>query len=74
MISIKEKLIQKIESVEDETVLQELYKLLTKGNKDIIQLDENDITLVNEAREEYKNGYTSSHKELKNEFLTWKKK
>ena len=74
MLSIKEKLIQEIESSENHSLLETLYNIITKDDKDVVELDAADVALVKEAQEEYKKGETIAHKELKKEFLEWKKK
>jgi phosphoenolpyruvate-protein kinase (PTS system EI component) len=66
MATVKERILRDIESIDDETVLEEVYRVLQelKGAQKLIQLNEEQIQKVEEAREDYRQGRYSDTKSV----------
>jgi hypothetical protein len=66
MSSIKEKILKKIEGIDDETLLLEVHTLLNniQDTRQVLQLNPEQRSGVQEAREDYKAGRHKSTDEL----------
>jgi predicted transcriptional regulator len=72
-IKLKEKLIKEIQSIEDENILNEVYRLLEieSAELDVYKLDEEQVSAVNEAREQISNGQFLTHEQAKKKIEEW---
>ena len=75
MTRLQEILIKKISSTKDEKILQEINRLLeTSFDEDIYKLNDEQITAVNEAQEQIKNGEFLTNEEANKQAKEWLKK
>jgi predicted transcriptional regulator len=72
-VKLKEKLIKEIQNIEDENLLNEVYRLLEieATELDVYKLDEEQISAVNEAREQISNGQFFTHEQAKKKIEEW---
>jgi len=58
---LKDKLIKEIKNIEEENILNEVYRLLKmeSGELDVYTLNVEQISVINEARDQTKNGRPS---------------
>lgn len=73
---IKKQVIEGIKKTENNDLLEEVLRLLRLENQDleIYKLNEDQISAVNEAREQIKNGQTKTNEEANDEIDKWLKK
>ena len=66
MLTIKEKILKKIESIHDEGLLREVHTLLNdiQSTRQIFQLNDEQKINIQEAREDYKAGRHKSTDQL----------
>lgn len=71
--TFKEQLISKIQNIEDVTILKEVYRLLEIESEDLKSsiLTDEQISIVNEAREQISNGQFLTHEEAHNKINQW---
>jgi len=71
--TFKEQLISKIQNIEDVTILKEVYRLLEIESEDLESyiLTDEQISIVNEAREQIRNGQFLTHEEAHNKINQW---
>jgi hypothetical protein len=69
MLSIKEKIIEQIQGIEDESLLAEVYKLFQdiQNTNSTIHLNDEQKSRIEEARADYLNGKYTSTDDLFNE-------
>lgn len=72
-IELKQQLIDKIESIENDTILEEVYRILDIGNDnfDIYQLSEEENNAIEEGQKDIQSGKVTSHEDAKNEIEQW---
>lgn len=70
---LKERLIKEIQNIESEDVLNEVYRLLDLESEDLesYKLSQEQISVVNEAREQVKKGQFLTHEEAQNKINQW---
>lgn len=70
---LKETLISKIHAIEDENVLKEVYRLLEISSEDLesYPLTDDQISIVNEAKEQINNGQFLTHEEAQIKINQW---
>jgi len=69
---LKNKIISKINSIEDEDILNTVYEIIDNAtNEKIYHLSPEQINVINEAREEYKRGEYSSNEDVNDEIEKW---
>lgn len=73
---IKKRVIEGIKKTENNDLLEEVLRLLNLENEDleIYKLNQEQISAVNEAREQIKNGQTMTNDEVNDEIEKWLKK
>ncbi len=73
---IKKRVIEGIKRTENNDLLEEVLRLLHLENEDleIYKLNQEQISAVNEAREQIKNGQTMTNDEVNDEIEKWLKK
>ena len=64
-------LLNKINTVQDKTILEQLYAVIYNNKTDHYQLTEDELKMVNEGMEQYQSGEIISHEEVKNESKKW---
>lgn len=72
-IALKKYLISRINLIDDDTVLDEIKKILDTTEK-VYELSPYQINLVNEAREDIKNGNFITQEEMNLKVATWAKR
>jgi hypothetical protein len=72
-IALKKYLVEKINLLEDDVVLKQLKKVVQKNEK-VYELSEFQINLVNEAREDIKNGNFISKEDMDKKVEAWAKR
>ncbi|MFN6946870.1 MAG: hypothetical protein ACK4ND_18130 [Cytophagaceae bacterium] len=72
-VKLKEKLIKEIQNIEDENILNEVYRLLKieSAEIDVYKLNEEQISAVNEAREQISNSQFFTHEQAKKKIEEW---
>ncbi len=72
-IEFKKSLIDKINSIEDKNLLQDIYRLINIeiDNLEIYQLNEEQLNIINEAQEQIKKGIYLTQKEANKEIEEW---
>lgn len=75
-VELKQKLISKIEQTEDNTLLEEMLRLLNIETTDLnlIELSEKQKEAIDEAREQIKNGQYLTDEQANQEVDEWLKK
>jgi len=72
---LKKKLIAKINSTEDNVILENLISLFDlQKDEDVYILNEEQNAAIEEAREQYRNGQFSTHEEVQRDIKKWLKK
>lgn len=71
MISIKEKLIERIKANKDEALLEEIYNLLENEEKECVQFSEEQKNIINESKEAYQKGKVISDEEVQKKVNKW---
>jgi hypothetical protein len=71
--TLKEKLISKIQNIDDENILKEIYHLLEieSENLESYTLTDEQISSVNEAKEQISKGYFLTHEEAQIKINQW---
>jgi hypothetical protein len=72
-IALKEYLVSKINLLNDEAILEKIKKIVDKKEK-VYSLSEYQINLLNEAREDIKNGNFISDEEMNSKVEAWAKR
>ena len=73
-LGIREKLIEEIKQVDNVHLLQVLYDILIdEEGKKVYHLNEDQISAIEEAREQYKNGEIFTNEEVDRETEEWLK-
>ena len=72
-LELKKQLIEKIESTDDNAILEEVYRILDIGedNFDIYHLSSEQRLAIDAGLEDIKNGRVISHDEAKKEIEEW---
>ena len=72
-LALKKQLIDKIESTDDHTILEEVYRILDIGedNFDIYQLSDEQRLAIDKGLDDIKHGRVISHEEAKKEIEEW---
>lgn len=70
-IALRKYLVSKINHIEDDSVLVKIKEIVEK-NEPVYELSAYQLQLVNEAREEYKNGNFSTQEEMTIKVEEWK--
>ena len=73
-MTTKAKLIEKINSIENEDHLGALLNYLEESNKAAIQLTENDVEDIETSNEQLKNGMYLTQGELRSKVQEWQRK
>ena len=70
---LKDRLIKEIQSIENEDILNEVYRLLELESEDqkSYKLTQEQISVVNEAREQVKKGQFLTHEEAQKKINQW---
>lgn len=71
MISIKEKLIERIKANKDEALLEKIYNLLENEEREAIQFSEEQKNIINESEEAYQKGKVVSDEEVQKKVDKW---
>jgi len=71
--TLKEQLISKIQNMEDVNILKEVYRLLEieSENLESYILTDEQISIINGAREQIKKGQFLTHEEAQNKINQW---
>lgn len=70
--TLKQKLIQRINSIESNKLLNEIYKLLETTNEEsFYELSESQIAIISDAQQEYKTNEILSQEEAEKEIEKW---
>jgi hypothetical protein len=72
-IALKEYLVSKINLLNDEAILEKIKKIVDKKEK-VYSLSKHQINLLNEAREDIKNGNFISDEEMNSKVEAWAKR
>lgn len=72
-IALKKYLVSKINLLNDDAVLEKIKKIVDKNEK-VYELSAYQINLVNEAREDIKNGDFITQEEMNLKVATWAKR
>jgi hypothetical protein len=72
-LKLKEKLIKEIQSIEDVNILNEVYRFLEIESEepDVYKLNEEQISAVNEAREQISAGHFFTQEQAKKKIEEW---
>ncbi|MDQ6610666.1 MAG: hypothetical protein M3Y85_12685 [Bacteroidota bacterium] len=72
-IELRKRLIEKIQSTDDEHLLEEAYRLLQSASDDtgIYQLNEGQKAAINEGRQQIREGNHLTDKDANNEIDEW---
>ncbi len=72
-IELKKSLIDKINSIDDKNLLQDIYRLINIeiDKPEIYQLNEEQLNIINEAQEQIKKGIYLTQKEADKETEEW---
>lgn len=72
-IELRKRLIEKIQETDNEGLLEEAYRLLETGfeDKEIYKLNEDQISSINEAQMQIKNGQFLTDEQVNNEIDEW---
>ncbi len=72
-IELKEKVISKIQGMEDQAIIAEVYQLLqaSTDEREPYQLSDEQLAVVNEAREQVKRGKFLSEEQANKEIDEW---
>lgn len=73
-LELKKYLVSKINQIDDDLILNEIVQLLDKKESTVYQLSEEQINLVNEAKEQFKNGDFIDQDEMDRRVEAWKKR
>ncbi|TAM95220.1 MAG: hypothetical protein EPN39_15700 [Chitinophagaceae bacterium] len=75
-IEIKQRLIDRIKETTDNSLLEELYRILSKENDDstIYMLSEQQKVAIRESRKDIENGRVITHEQANTEIEEWLKK
>jgi hypothetical protein len=70
---LKERLIKEIQNIENEDILKEVYRLLDLESEDLesYKLSQEQVSVVNEARDQVKNGQFLTHEEAQKKINQW---
>lgn len=70
---LKERLIKEIQNIENEDILKEVYRLLELEPEELesYKLSDEQINVVNEAREQVKKGQFLTHEEAQKKINQW---
>jgi hypothetical protein len=70
---LKEKLIDKIHQIQNDELLEEMYRLIINEeiDTDVYQLSDDQINAVEEAQKQFKNGQFLSGEQADNEIEQW---
>lgn len=73
MTKLKERIIMEIQNIENVDILNEIYRLLELDSEDLepYKLSDEQITVVNEAREQIKKGQFLTHEEAQKKINQW---
>jgi uncharacterized protein YlaI len=74
--TLKEKIITKIESIDNEELLNEVYQLLELNSENVNTyiLTEEQLNVAQEAQEQIKKGHFSTHEEVQKKINKWLEK
>lgn len=72
-LELKDKIIKEIQDIEDENILYEIYRLLEIESEelDFYKLSDEQISAVNEAREQISKGQFFTHEQSKKKIEEW---
>jgi hypothetical protein len=72
-LELKQKVINKIESLENNDLLEEVYRILEMGDGDfeVYELSSQQKSAINAGLEDVKNGRVTSHEMAKMEIEKW---
>jgi hypothetical protein len=73
-LELKKYLVSKINQIDDDLILNEIVQLIDKKESTVYQLSEEQINLVNEAKEQFKNGDFIDQDEMDRRVEAWKKR
>jgi hypothetical protein len=73
-LELKKYLVSKINLIDDDLILNEIVKLIDKKESTVYQLSEEQVNLVNEAKEQFKNGDYIDQDEMDRRVEEWKKR
>ena len=73
-LELKKYLVSKINQIDDDLILNEIVQLIDKKESTVYQLSEEQINLVNEAKEQFKNGDYIDQDEMDRRVEAWKKR
>ena len=70
---LKERLIKEIQNIENEDILNEVYRLLKleSAEEQPYKLSEEQMSVINEAREQIKKGHFLTHEEAQMKINQW---
>lgn len=71
--TLKEKLISKIQNIENEDILKEVYRLLEIESEDLnsYTLTDDQLNIVHEAKEQINKGQFLTHEEAQQKINKW---
>ena len=67
-------MVSKINQIDDDLILNEIVQLIDKKESTVYQLSKEQINLVNEAKEQFKNGDFIDQDEMDRRVEAWKKR
>lgn len=73
-LELKKYLVSKINQIDDDLILNEIVQLIDKKESTVYQLSKEQINLVNEATEQFKNGDYIDQDEMDRRVEAWKKR
>lgn len=73
-LELKKYLVSKINQIDDDLILNEIVQLIYKKESTVYQLSKEQINLVNEAKEQFKNGDFIDQDEMDRRVEAWKKR
>ena len=73
-LELKKYLVSKINQIDDDLILNEIVQLIDKKESTVYQLSKEQINLVNEAKEQFKNGDFIDQDEMDRRVEAWKKR
>ena len=73
-LELKKYLVSKINQIDDDLILNEIVQDIKKKESTVYQLSKEQINLVNEAKEQFKNGDFIDQDEMDRRVEAWKKR
>ncbi len=72
-IALQKYIVSKIVDINDDIILEKIKKLIDSKPKKVYQLTDEQVTLFNESKNQYKNGNYINASEMDKKVLEWQK-